>query len=146
MSERTRERGTVEQRPGTDPDGIQSMHDILSCWERRALLYYLQEREDPASLDDLAAHVAGWRRGDDAAATDDEAVRAAERTLRRDHLRKMEAFGVLSYEPREDVVDLVDGMTVAVSRPWRHRDVATVDLADVDLEEPDFEALDRQDA
>lgn len=124
MSDSPLQAGTVDQRVGTDPDGIQSMHDILSCWERRALLYYLQEREDPAGLRTVSAHLAGWRRGNEGPSSDDEAIVDTRRELRREHLRKMEEFGVVWFDPGVDDVGLVDGMTVAVSKPWRHHDDA----------------------
>lgn len=127
MSDSPLHAGSATQRIATDPDGIRSMHDILSCWERRALLYYLQEREDPAPLDDLAAHVVGWRRGNESPASDDDAVARERRELLREHVEKMAEFGVVRYDPRADDVHLVDGMTVAVSAPWRHQDVVALE-------------------
>lgn len=109
------------------------MHDILSCWERRALLYYLQEREDPASLPSLAAHLAGWRRGDEAPADHTEAFR---QTVRHEHVRKMEAFDVVRYDARDDTVTLVDGMTLAVDEPWRRRGRKSGDPAEPADESP----------
>lgn len=104
-------------------DTITSMHDIFSCWERRAILYYLHERADPAPLDRLAAHLVGWRRGERTpAAPEADAVQRTRRSLLHGHVRKMENFGVVSYDPREDAVRLVDGMTVAVDPPWEDRD------------------------
>jgi hypothetical protein len=122
----------VEHRSVTDSGEIESMHDILSCWERRALLYYLQERSDPASLGDVAAHLAGWRGGNETPAEDETAVRETRRELRREHVRKMATFGALRYDARASTVELVDGMTVAVSEPWRDREPATLDRESID--------------
>jgi hypothetical protein len=98
------------------------MHDILSSWERRALLYFLRDHEGPASMDRLAAHVVGWRRGDSTPAREDEDDVCRTRTvLLHAHVVKMEEFGVLAYDPREDTVRLNDGMTVAVDPPWQER-------------------------
>jgi len=48
-----------------DQDAITSMHDVLSTWERRAVLYCLTERDCRVEMETLASHVAGWRRGVD---------------------------------------------------------------------------------
>lgn len=127
MSERLRHATPATHRIGTDPDGIQSMHDILSCWKRRAILYYLQEVEEPADVDDVATHLLAWRRGDETptrAADDPESVREE---LLHEHVEKMEEFGVVRYRDHTDSVHLVDGMTVAVSAPWEHRAAAAVE-------------------
>lgn len=127
MSEQSPHAAPVSHEITADPDGIQSMHDILSCWKRRALLYYLQEVEEPADVDELAAHLQAWRRGDEEPAAGEDAVDQVREDLRHEHVRKMEEFGVVRYRPATETVHLVDGMTVAVSAPWEHRAAAAVE-------------------
>lgn len=118
MSDSRTERTRPGQVTRATADPIESMHDILSCWERRAVLYYLDAWDDPATVEDLAAAVAGWRRGDRAPATDPELVTRVRRGLVCDHVSRMDRYGVVDHESRTGVVRLADDMTVAVGPPW----------------------------
>ena len=105
-----------------DATEIQSMHDVFSSWERRAILYYLQEREAAASVADLAEHLVAWRRGTDqpAAGAGDVVERVRHRIVHA-HVMEMAEFGVLRYDARSERVELSEGMRVTVCPPW-HRD------------------------
>jgi hypothetical protein len=95
------------------------MHDIFSDWERRAILYHLQEVGGRSSVEALAAHLVGWWRGHERPAAADEAV--VDRVRRRlgcAHLSKLDDFGVLAYDPRSGTVRLSEEMKLSVSEPW----------------------------
>lgn len=95
------------------------MHDVFSDWERRAILFYLQEREERAGLDHLARQVVAWRRGSRTLPDeDDEAVERTRDRLRYSHVMKMAEFGILNYRPRSDEISLSTGVQVSVEPPW----------------------------
>jgi hypothetical protein len=96
------------------------MHDIFSNWERRALLFALEERTDATPVNVLARCLVAWRRGvSTPAPADDLAVDRLGTRLRHDHVVQMAEFGVVVYDQREDVVRLADDVTVTVDPPWR---------------------------
>lgn len=96
------------------------MHDVLSDWTRRAVLYYLQEYGDPAEVEDVAVHLLAWWRGREKPASDGHDVdRRTRQCLLQEHLLKMDEFGVLAYDAGSDAVRLVEGMEVVVDPPWR---------------------------
>ncbi|MFB6139171.1 MAG: hypothetical protein ABEJ26_01900 [Halosimplex sp.] len=106
------------------------MHDVFSDWERRAILYYLQEREEHAAVDDVAAHLVGWWRGSDRpAAADDGTVRRVRDRLGCAHLEKLDRFGVVTYDPCADTVRLGDEMKVSITNPWSDRPPETAGTA-----------------
>lgn len=118
MSDTHTRTGTLH-RSTDDSDDIQSMHDVFSDWERRAVLYYLQEREDPAEIDGIVTHLVDWRRGNEEATPREG--NPNERTRHRvvyAHVTKMDDFGIVSYDSRADTVSLCDDMKVSVSPPW----------------------------
>lgn len=102
------------------------MHDILSNWERRALLFYLQERDGACSLDDAAAEIVGWRDDDPPTAGDQRVVRL-QSTLRHSHVPEMVEFGVLARERRPRGVRIADDVAVSVAAPWRASGGAAVE-------------------
>lgn len=118
-----------QQASRTDPEPapIRSMHDILSNWERRALLFYLQERDGAGSIHGAAAALVGWRDGVDPPAAGDRRVVEMQSALRHSHVPKMIEFGVLDHEPEPSGVRLAEGVTVAVAPPWRASDGAPVE-------------------
>ncbi|WP_218927297.1 DUF7344 domain-containing protein [Halosimplex rubrum] len=102
-----------------DSTGIQTMHDIFSDWERRAILYHLQEVGGRSSVEAVAAHLVGWWRGRERpAAAGDDLVDSVRRRLGCAHLAKLDDFGVLAYDPRSGTVRLSEEMKLSVSEPW----------------------------
>ncbi|WP_436927465.1 DUF7344 domain-containing protein [Halosimplex amylolyticum] len=98
------------------------MHDVFSDWERRAILYYLQEHDGRATVEEVAAHLVGWWRGHDRPAdADDAAVARVRDRLGCAHLLKLDDFGVLTYDPRGDTVRLAEDMKISISEPWSDR-------------------------
>lgn len=113
-----------------DSSEIETMHDVFSDWERRAILYYLQEHDGRASVEEVAAHLVGWWRGGDspAAATDDEVARVRDR-LGCAHLLKLDDFGVVTYDVRGETVRLAEEMKLSISEPWTDRPDAAAERA-----------------
>ncbi|WP_459192634.1 DUF7344 domain-containing protein [Halosimplex sp. J119] len=98
------------------------MHDVFSDWERRAILYYLQDCGNRAPVEEVAAHLVGWWRGEDRpAATDEDAVTRVRDRLGCAHLSKLDDFGVVAYDPRTDTVRLAEDMKLSISEPWSDR-------------------------
>lgn len=92
------------------------MHDVLSDPHRRAVLHYLREFEDPADVDELVGRILAWRpdrNSSDGTPSDSERAR-----LLNDHVRRMEAFGLLAYDPDRGTVRLSEDVSVTVSPPW----------------------------
>jgi|GEM_PF-2306139 len=98
------------------------MHDIFSDWERRAILYHLQDVGGRSSVEATAAHLVGWWRGrEHPAAADEDLVDHVRRRLGCAHLAKLDDFGVLAYDPRSGTVRLSEEMKLSVSDPWTDR-------------------------
>jgi len=98
------------------------MHDIFSDWERRAILYHLQDVGGRSSVEATAAHLVGWWRGRERpAAADEDLVDRVRRRLGCAHLSKLDEFGVLAYDPRSGTVRLSEEMKLSVSDPWTDR-------------------------
>jgi hypothetical protein len=98
------------------------MHDIFSDWERRAILYHLQETGGRSSVATVAAHLVGWWRGRERPVGKGEpVVERVRRRLGHAHLVKLDDFGVVVYDPRTGTVRLTDEMKLSVSEPWADR-------------------------
>ncbi|WP_152436469.1 DUF7344 domain-containing protein [Halosimplex carlsbadense] len=114
--------GALRDSRRLDSTGIQTMHDIFSDWERRAILYHLQEVGGRSSVEAVAAHLVGWWRGRERpAAADDDLVDLVGRRLGCAHLGKLDDFGVIAYDPRSGTVRLDEEMKLSVSEPWTDR-------------------------
>jgi len=117
--------GQVHDRPSIDGNGIETMHDVFSDWERRAVLYCLQERDGRTPVETVARHLVGWWRGHERPApVDDDIVAQVRERIGRVHLLKLDEFGVVSYNPRGETVRLADEMKVSISEPWSDRPTA----------------------
>ena len=91
------------------------MHDVLSDPRRRAVLYYLREFENPADVDDLVDRILAWcPDGNSSDGTPSDSTRAR---LLNDHVRRMEAFGLLAYDPDRETVRLSEDVSVTVAPP-----------------------------
>ena len=117
--------GQVHNRPSIDGNEIETMHDVFSDWERRAILYCLQERDGRTPVETVARHLVGWWRGHERPApVDDDIVAQVRERIGRVHLLKLDEFGVVSYNPRTETVRLADDMNVSISEPWSDRPTA----------------------
>ena len=114
----TPQRGTAD-----DPHEIRCMHDVFSDWERRAILYFLLQREDPTAIDRLTRHIVGWRQGEETPVPPDhEAIDRVRHHVVYSHVVKMDNFGVVEYDPRYEEVGLAEDMKVSVRPPWDRSD------------------------
>lgn len=106
------------RRSEEDPQAIKTMHDVFSSWERRAILYCLQE-EGECSVRQVARYLIGWRGGEasPASAGDERVDRVRDRVVYT-HVLRMAEFGIIGYDPRRETVDLPEDMQVSVSPPW----------------------------
>ncbi|WP_415380965.1 hypothetical protein [Halosimplex sp. TS25] len=112
----------ARNRPTPDSSEIETMHDVFSDWERRAILYYLQENDGRATVEEVAAHLVGWWDGDDSpAAANDGAVARVRNRLGCAHLLKLDDFGVVAYDARRETVRLAEEMKISISEPWSDR-------------------------
>lgn len=107
------------RRTTDDSHTIQTMHEVFSDWDRRAILYCLQEHSGQASIDCVARHLVGWRRGepDPVSAEEDDVDRIRGHVVY-SHVTKMDDFGIVTYDPCTETVELPDDMTVTVTPPW----------------------------
>lgn len=109
----------IHQTDGTVP--IRSMHDVLSNWWRRAILYYLHQHTPPVGVRTMTRQLVAWRHGDrftTCLAPDAALVAPTRRRLRGTHIVPMAEFGVLGYDPGAGTVWLPESVTVSVAPPW----------------------------
>lgn len=116
-------------------DRIEHMHDVLSDPFRRAILYHLQEGEEPAGVREVASQVLDWCRnelqiggernepqiggernelqiGDGADADRDRAW------LLQTHVKPMHEFGVITYDSDRDTISLPDDVSITITPHW----------------------------
>lgn len=80
--------------------------DLLAERRRRYALYCLEDRDEPVSVDDLAAAVARMERDGDGISED--RCRRIELHLEHTHLPKADQTGLVEYDPTASTVRLVD--------------------------------------
>jgi hypothetical protein len=100
---------------------IRSMHDVLSNWWRRAVLYYLRQHAPPVGVRTMTRQLVAWHCGDrftTCLAPDAALVAPTRRYLRSAHVVPMAEFGVLGYDPAVETVWLPETVTVSVAPPW----------------------------
>lgn len=123
MSDTRPPSNVASDRPPDDPNAIRTMHDVFSDWERRAIIYYLQERDEAASVDRIARQLVGWRRGrDDPVPDGDETAETLRTRVVYEHAMRMAEFGIVTYRPRTGVLELSDGMQASLNPPWCEHD------------------------
>lgn len=98
------------------------MHDIFSDPLRCAVLYYLQEVENPADVDEMVDEVLSWCPEEDV--TDGEPVESAQTWFFHEHVVRMDEFGVVRYDPRRHTVRLSDNVCLTVPFPWKNADAS----------------------
>lgn len=101
---------------------LRNMHDVLSNWDRRAILYCLECREGPVGLRTVARRLLAWQHGTVLPSREESAsVETTRLRLLREHVAAMEEFGVLEYDEESDTLRIPEAVTVSVSPPWRTR-------------------------
>jgi len=88
---------------GTTALSTSERHRVLAADRRRIALDYLADRTGPVDVEELAASIAA-RESDENIAGDDTVQQVAV-TLHHVHLPKLAEFGVVDYEPAEQVVE-----------------------------------------
>lgn len=102
-------RGKLERREKQ----VGSIHDVFSDPHRQAILHYLEESEEPASLCDVAQTITGWVERDGTASVADRTTA----WLLHTHVLAMEEFGLVDYDPETDTIRLPDDVAITVSPP-----------------------------
>lgn len=114
---------TPTDRPATDctdspTHPIRNMHDVLSSQCRRAICYYLQDRDEPTPVSAVVDQLAEWGIGPATPESqDDVLLRPREARAYRTHIREMASFGILEYDSESDVVRVPPSVTLSVSPP-----------------------------
>lgn len=122
MSDTRNPRERVRDSTPAAASDIETMHDVLSDWERRAILYSLEERGGSAAVADVVSDLVGWRCGQaNPAPAADEVVAHERERIGREQLQKLDDFDVLDYDPGRGRVQLADEMRVSISEPWNTR-------------------------
>lgn len=115
-----------KRRPTQDHDRlterIRSMHDIFSNPLRCAVLYYLQEVEDPADVDEMVNEILSWCPDEDV--PDGDSDQSDQTWFFHEHVVRMDEFGVVRYDPRQHSVRLSDSVCVTVPFPWKNPDAS----------------------
>lgn len=106
----------------TDAGPIRNMHDVFTNRCRRAILYYLQDRDERTSLNALVRQLVEWERG---LVPDPSRERSLVDWLRsrivRTHILEMKQFGILGYDPTAEEVWIPDSVELSVAPPWEDR-------------------------
>lgn len=97
--------GVSDEETGTADLTESERHRLLASERRRLILEILAERSPPVRLEELSATVADRERGDDRRGADVEDRIAI--TLHHHHLPKMNALGVLEYDPTVNRVESI---------------------------------------
>ncbi|WP_143117672.1 DUF7344 domain-containing protein [Halomicrobium zhouii] len=82
------------------------LYECLSHSRRRSILRCLRDTEKPLALADLAADVAHLEMEAPKSEVDPEEVKKIHLTLYHNHVPKLEEFGLVQYDPRNETVNL----------------------------------------
>jgi len=97
---------------------IRNMQDVFSNSCRRAILYYLQERDGPATLTALVRQLVTWQRAaPETESGDTPAVEQLRSRILQAHVLEMERFGIVAFDSDSDTVWIPDDVTVSVAPP-----------------------------
>lgn len=106
---------------------IRNIHDILSDPRQRAILYHLQEHDGPVPVETALE----WGDPSEADQTGD-GIDAGRSDIQRSHLHELDRFGLLEYEPADDIVRIPDGVAYTVTAPCaRDRSDTGADRSDL---------------
>lgn len=85
---------------------LSRIFELLSDERRRYALYYLEQRDEPVPVDELAERIAAWE--DDPSSVDlpENAHRGVEIELEHKHLPKASDAEFVEYDPDADVVEV----------------------------------------
>ena len=104
---------------GSDAGPIENMHDVFSNRCRRAILYYLQETEGPATVQALLRKLIEWDRGLVTPPNRDSVLVESIRTsIYRSHVLEMAKADIIEYDPVEDTIWIPDRIEFAIAPPW----------------------------
>jgi hypothetical protein len=96
---------------------IRNMHDVFSSWHRRAILYCLQDRDDPATVTTVCRQLVAWREDSEVPDPEEERVDRMCSRILRPHVSEMASFGVLGYDPDDDTVWIPEDVAISVMHP-----------------------------
>jgi hypothetical protein len=98
------------------------MHDVFSNQYRRAILYQLQQSDEPMAVTTVSNQVLARKRGADGGSREDRPDEPSLPESVRAHIEKMEEFGILGWDRRTDTVWIPDSVTISVASPWDDAD------------------------
>lgn len=136
---RDSEREDAGTRPLVSDGGLDlgKLMDVLSHERRRYVVYYLQgSATDVVALDELVSTVGDWQTPPETEPTDDY-LTDVERTLRHQHLPKLEAHGIVDFDPRTGTIRFWNDLP---KRAWLEQ----ARLEEVDAEAAGETALDAE--
>ena len=84
---------------------LDKLFEILSEQRRRYVLYYLEQRDGPVSVDELVTAVAKWE-DDSSVEIPDEKFERVEISLQHNHLPKTAEVEYVQYDPDEKVIQV----------------------------------------
>lgn len=117
-------RESDEVRGDGSPPGLKltknDIFELLSSERRRMILYYLEEREGPAPLRDLAKNIASAEEDVDESELTDDEIRRVYISLYQYHIPKMDDLGVISYDRDDGAVSLEEPAKLLF--PYLHLD------------------------
>lgn len=85
---------------------LDRIFDLLSKERRRYALYYLERRDGPVSIDELAEQVIEWESDPAAVSVPEERFERVELELHHNHLPKASEAEFVEYDPERGVVEI----------------------------------------
>ena len=92
----------------TTPPSRDEVFDAVKNLRRRYVLYYLQRHSGPVKLGELAEQVAAWENDTTVAGVSPSERKSVYSALHQTHLPKLQAAGVLQYDPERSLVATTD--------------------------------------
>jgi len=117
-------RESDESQGGSSPPDLKltrnNIFELLSSERRRMILHYLEDREEPVKLRDLAKHIASVEEEVDESELTDDEIRRVYISLYQYHIPKMDDLEVISYDRDEGTVSLEEPSKLLF--PYLHLD------------------------
>lgn len=85
---------------------LSRIFELLSEERRRYALYYLEQRDEPVTVDELAERIAEWEDDPTGHELPEDEYRGVEIELEHKHLPKASAAEFVEYDPDEEIVEV----------------------------------------
>lgn len=135
---------TPSGRIDTAAGPVRNIQDVFSNWCRRAILYHLQDRDDPVPLEAVTRQLLEWS-AEETTQPDPVTLERQRSRLHWAHVSEMAEFGLVGYDRGTDTVWIPDDVSIHVTPPENRPD-EPADLEDTNDPTPNADATPDTDA